>query len=574
MYNHLTNDWGDKEHEIPFDVRNPETREFVYSTFRTWLKDNPETDVVRFTTFFYQFSLVFDQLHREKVVDWFGYGATVSPAALDAFSEEYGYRIRPEDFVSAGSYNSTFVIPTRAQRDWVDFVSRFVQSNVKQLVDDTHAAGKEAMMFLGDQWIGTEPYSDGFKALGLDAVVGSVGDGTTLRMISDIRGVKYTEGRFLPYFFPDTFYEGNDPSIEALDNWRKARRAILRSPIARMGYGGYLSLAAKFPKFVDCVAGIADEFREIHAKTDGQPAQGVLNVAILNSWGKLRTWQAFTVAHALPNKQTYSYYGILEALSGMRVNVSFISFDDVLQGGIDPSIDVLINAGPSNTSFTGGSVWVDNGGELASRVRAWVRAGGAFVGVGEPSSYAHQGRFFQLADVLGIDEERFQTLSVDKYFPEVCSEHFITADVPGGAGSDGGVGVVGTAGAIDFGEPILNTYPISENTTLLRADGGQVQLAVNSYGSGCGVYISGLPYSAANARLLERILFYASGHADQYATWSSTNPECEVAVFPQTGVYCVVNNTPDAQSTSVELPDGRVESFDLAGSAIEWRNAE
>ncbi|HCQ25286.1 MAG TPA: hypothetical protein DIT82_01405, partial [Bifidobacterium longum] len=55
--------------------------------------------------------------------------------------------------------------------------------------------GKEAMMFLGDQWIGTEPYKDGFDELGLDAVVGSIGDGTTTRMIADIPGVKYTEGR-------------------------------------------------------------------------------------------------------------------------------------------------------------------------------------------------------------------------------------------------------------------------------------------------------------------------------------------------------------------------------------------
>ena len=30
--------------------------------------------------------------------------------------------------------------------------------------------------------------------------------GSTLRLISDIEGVKYTEGRFLPYFFPDTFH--------------------------------------------------------------------------------------------------------------------------------------------------------------------------------------------------------------------------------------------------------------------------------------------------------------------------------------------------------------------------------
>ena len=586
MYNHLTNGWGDKEHEIPFDIYHPATRKFVFDTFEQWLKDNPQVDVVRFTTFFYQFTLLFDQKQREKVVDWFGCACTVSPAALDDFEKEYGYRLRPEDFVDGGAYNSAWRVPRKAQRDWIDFLSGFVRTNVKKLADMSHAAGKEAMMFLGDQWIGTEPYKDGFEDLGLDAVVGSIGDGTTTRMIADIPGVKYTEGRFLPYFFPDTFYEGNDPSIEGLDNWRKARRAILRSPISRMGYGGYLSLAAKFPKFVDTVTHIADEFRDIHDRTGGVAAEGELNVAILNSWGKMRSWMAFTVAHALPNKQTYSYYGILESLSGMRVNVRFISFDDVLEHGVADDIDVIVTGGPVDTAFSGGSVWAEEP-RLAATLRAWVHGGGALIGVGQPSAQQFQGRFFQLADVLGVDEERHQTLSVDKYFPAVTPEHFITADVHLGEGvlqgfldagyrkplsGCGGGQAIGELGGIDFGEPIADTFPVNEDVTLLRADGGQVQLAVNEYGKGRGVYVSGLPYSAANARLLERILFWASHNEDKYTAYSSTNPECEVAVFPDAGQYCVINNTDRPQSTDVALPDGSVEHFDLDQSAIAWRN--
>ena len=586
MYNHLTNGWGDKEHEIPFDIYHPATRKFVFDTFEQWLKDNPQVDVVRFTTFFYQFTLLFDQKQREKVVDWFGCACTVSPAALDDFEKEYGYRLRPEDFVDEGSYNSAWRVPRKPQRDWIDFLSHFVRANVKKLASLSHAAGKEAMMFLGDQWIGTEPYKDGFEDLGLDAVVGSIGDGTTTRMIADIPGVKYTEGRFLPYFFPDTFYEGNDPSIEGLDNWRKARRAILRSPISRMGYGGYLSLAAKFPKFVDTVTHIADEFRDIHDRTGGVAAEGELNVAILNSWGKMRSWMAFTVAHALPNKQTYSYYGILESLSGMRVNVRFISFDDVLEHGVADDIDVIVTGGPVDTAFSGGSVWAEEP-RLAATLRAWVHGGGALIGVGQPSAQQFQGRFFQLADVLGVDEERHQTLSVDKYFPAVTPEHFITTDVHLGEGvlqgfldagyrkplsGCGGGQAIGELGGIDFGEPIADTFPVNEDVTLLRADGGQVQLAVNEYGKGRGVYVSGLPYSAANARLLERILFWASHNEDKYTAYSSTNPECEVAVFPDAGQYCVINNTDRPQSTDVALPDGSVEHFDLDQSAIAWRN--
>ena len=53
--------------------------------------------------------------------------------------------------------------------------------------------GREAMMFMGDHWIGMEPFMDEFASIGLDAVVGSVGNGATLRLFSDIKNVKYTE---------------------------------------------------------------------------------------------------------------------------------------------------------------------------------------------------------------------------------------------------------------------------------------------------------------------------------------------------------------------------------------------
>ena len=139
------------------------------------------------------------------------------------------------------------------------------------------------------------------------------------------------------------------------------------------------------------------------------------------------------------------------------------------------------------------------------------------------------------------------------------------------SGCGGGQGIK-PLGGIDFGEPVANTFPVNEDVTLLRADGGQVQLAVNEYGKGRGVYISGLPYSAANARLLERALFWASHNEDKYTAYSSTNPECEVAVFPDAGQYCVINNTDRPQSTDVALPDGSVEHFDLDQSAIAWRN--
>ena len=85
-----------------------------------------------------------------------------------------------------GYYNSTFRVPTKQYLDYMDFIQRFVAAKAKELVDLVHEAGREAMMFLGDNWIGTEPYGKYFQGIGLDAVVGSVGGGATLRLISGI----------------------------------------------------------------------------------------------------------------------------------------------------------------------------------------------------------------------------------------------------------------------------------------------------------------------------------------------------------------------------------------------------
>ena len=175
---------------MTYDVRQPKTQAYVLDKLRRWIAEHPEVDVIRFTTFFHQFTLMFDEQAREKFVDWFGYSASVSPYILEQFEQEVGYRFRPEYIINQGYHNSTFCVPTKEYRDFMDFQMREVARLVKKLVDITHEAGKEAMMFLGDHWIGTEPFGPYFQKLGLDAVVGSVGDGRTLRLISDIRGVK------------------------------------------------------------------------------------------------------------------------------------------------------------------------------------------------------------------------------------------------------------------------------------------------------------------------------------------------------------------------------------------------
>lgn len=552
MYNAVTNDWQDVEHQLTFDVRQPKTHAFTMERLRRFIEEHPYVNVLRFTTFFHQFTLMFDEQAREKYVDWYGYSASVSPYILEQFEREAGYPFRPEYIIDQGYYNGQYRIPSKEYQDFQAFQRREVAKIAKEMVDITHEYGKEAMMFLGDHWIGTEPFLEEFASIGLDAVVGSVGNGSTLRLISDIEGVKYTEGRLLPYFFPDTFCEGGDPVKEAKVNWVTARRAILRKPIDRIGYGGYLKLALDFPEFVEYVKCVCEEFRELYDNVKGCVPYCAKKVAVLNCWGKMRAWGCHMVHHALYQKQNYSYAGVIEALSGAPFDVVFLSFQEIKERPeLLKDIDVIINVGGADTAHTGGSWWCDE--TVVTAVKKFIYEGGGIIGVGEPSAHQANGRFFQLANVFGVEEERGFTLGYDKYNWETHS-HFITEDCKG---------------EIDFGESQRNIYAL-EGTKVLCQREKEVQLAVNAFGQGRAVYMGGLPYSFINSRLLYRAILWSSHGEDELSKWFSSNFHVDVHAYPSNGKFCVVNNTYEPQETVVYKGDGTSFPLKLDANQIRW----
>ena len=337
----------------------------------------------------------------------------------------------------------------------------------------------------------------------------------------------------------------------ALHNGVVDARAILRKPIDRIGYGGYLKLALQFPEFIDYVESVCNEFRELYENIKGTTPYCVKTVAVLNSWGKMRAWGCHMVHHALYQKQNYSYAGIIEALSGAPFDVKFISFDDIRENpAILDSIDVIINVGDGDTAHTGGAEWED--AVISSAVRKFVHNGGGFIGVGEPSGHQYQGHFFQLANVLGVEKETGFTLNYDKYNWEQNPNHFILADV---------------AGEVDFGEGKKSIYAY-EGTDILVQKDKDVQMAANAFGNGRSVYISGLPYSFENSRVLYRAILWAAHGEEILHKWFSTNYNVEVHAFVANGKYCVVNNTYVPQDTTVYTDTG---SFDLHLEANEIR---
>ena len=258
------------------------------------------------------------------------------------------------------------------------------------------------------------------------------------------------------------------------------------------------------------------------------------------------------VHHALYQKQNYSYAGVIEALSGAPFDVRFISFDDILANpDVLKDIDVIINVGDADTAHTGGSYWTNP--VITDAIRKFVWKGGGFIGVGEPTGHQHQGRFFQLADVLGVEKETGFTLNYDKYNWDSHS-HFITEDC---------------AEEVNFGEGKKSIYALAGTHIVVQKD-KEVQLAVNDYGNGRAVYISGLPYTFENNRLLYRAVLWSSHSEQDLNTWFSTNYNVEVHAYVKNGKYCVVNNTYEPQKTTVYRGDGSSFELSMEANEIKW----
>lgn len=253
---------------------------------RKYSENSPHVDVIRYTTFFRQFTLIFDRPAREEYVDRYGYSASVSPHILEQPEKEVGYPSHPEYIIDQGYMNSTYRTPSEESLDFQTFQRREVVKLTKEMVDITYKYGEEVVVFLGNHWAGTGPFMDEFKTIELDAMVGGIGSGCTLRLISDIKGTNYMEDYLLPCFFPDTFQEGRDPVKLTKVSWMMTRRVILREPIDRIDYGSYLKLALQFPEFVNYVEDVYNEFHTPYDSIEGTIPYCIGTTTIPSYWGK------------------------------------------------------------------------------------------------------------------------------------------------------------------------------------------------------------------------------------------------------------------------------------------------
>ncbi len=146
------------------------------------------------------------------------------------------------------------------------------------------------------------------------------------------------------------------------------------------------------------------------------------------------------------------------------------------------------------------------------------------------------------------------TLNYDKYNWDVTHNHFIIEDC---------------TKDIDFGEGKQCIYAL-EGTTILAQKEKAVQMAVNEFGKGRAVYLSGLPYSFENSRVLYRSILWSTHDEDNINKWYSTNFNVEVHAYVKNNKYCIVNNTYEKQKTTIFLGNSSSFALELDANEIIW----
>lgn len=565
IYNYYSNNWKDVPKDLDLDPIYPEALNHMLKRMEDWCIAHPEVTVVRFTTFFYNFFIVYVNGLTQGYWDWHTYAMSASPAMFDYLKKEYDFDVTLEDVVTGGTYASKFEIPSKKTRKYIDLVQKTCCKWAKQFVDIVHKYGKKAMMFDGDHRIGTEPYNPYFASIGLDAVVGAPHSGTYIRLLTDMKGIKYTEGRLNPYFFPNECPSDEDGVKFLTNNWNSEKRGLLKKCIDRIGFGGYLRLADTYPNFCKLIKNVCDEFRMIKEHVGKEGAYSHVKIAVISYWGKMFSWMTNGTFTDDTKPETIGYNTFFNAVCGQPVDVNFLSFDEVINNDLS-EYDVLVNTGLPGSAFQGDYYWKNE--KLLSKIREFVANGGGFLGIGEPTGYKYQGKYFQLDDVLGVQKEVGFTYPRNKFFPEKDLKHWIINDFDINKVKFGSQGY----GVYPLTANVLASSPNNFNETTRLLSGGDVFLSTNEFGKGRAVFISSLLDSFESYRLVYKSLLWVSHKEDLYEKALSKDIATDCYYYEKSNSYAIFNSGPTTVTTDFYDINGNKKEVTIGPKDILWIN--
>ena len=97
---------------------------------------------------------------------------------------------------------------------------------------------------------------------------------------------------------------------------------------------------------------------------------------------------------------------------------------------------------------------------------------------------------------------------------------------------------------------------------------GEVKMATSEYGKGRSFYITGLPYSAENAKLLYRAILWTGNKEDMGERSYCENPLTEAHYYGDR--YAVINNTDKEQTTVFYDINSKKRNVTLDPYEIKW----
>ena len=93
-------------------------------------------------------------------------------------------------------------------------------------------------------------------------------------------------------------------------------------------------------------------------------------------------------------------------------------------------------------------------------------------------------------------------------------------------------------------------------------------MAINEYGKGRSFYITGIPYSFQNSRLLYKAMCRVA-NKNLYECYS-TNENTECNYYPSSGKYAVINNAKTEQRTEFYDEKGVKTELVLKPMEVRW----
>ena len=128
--------------------------------------------------------------------------------------------------------------PTKAKKDWMEFINDFVISFGKKLIDIVHEYGKKAYVFYDDSWVGVNHIMTDFMNLVLMGLLNAYFPGMKLTSLCRCVNTEVHELRASSLSFPGGAWRSShlqrEEILQGMQYWRNVRRALLREPIQRI----------------------------------------------------------------------------------------------------------------------------------------------------------------------------------------------------------------------------------------------------------------------------------------------------------------------------------------------------